>query len=164
MVGIYVLMALVSLFAPHSTFSAPRVLQAPSVLAAPVQMGPAFLAVQFQQLNGVSVGAPVLVDGHLVGSVSKISEKSSSESNSAYTVQVDINPTHRGLMKEGVVGLITSPLAGVRAKPQTVIEFLLPEKSSGHLLKEGAFILGFSSLVEFWSSDSADHVLPKTNS
>lgn len=156
MVGIYVLVALVSFFSPSTFYS-------PQVLAAPIQMGPAYLAVQFQQLNGVTVGSPVLVEGQLVGSVSQIVEVEEKAKSAAFTVQVNINPSHRSLMREGTVGLITSPLAGVRSKPETVIEFLVPSSHSGKLLKEGSAVLGFSSLVEFWSSNSASYILRKKN-
>lgn len=147
MIGIYLLVALVSFFSPSS-------------IPASFTSGPSHVAVQFEKLNGVKVGAPVLVEGQLIGTVSEIS--SVDREPTGYVVLVKIEPAHRALIRQGTVGLITSPLSTQRVRPETVIEFLVPTSAAKPLLRDGESIDGFSSLVEFWSSGTSQHLFETT--
>ena len=151
MLGIYLLVTLFCQLSSESLFLA-------------FESGPGQVAVDFQQLNGITVGTPVIADGQLIGSVARIvspddkgkdaAAKQDAASVSAYTVQLKIAPTHRGLLRRGTVGLITAPVSTFKTSPETVVELILPSKAASPLLKEGDKITGYSSFTDFWRGNS----------
>ncbi len=135
----------------------------PSNLAGFSSLGPTEFSVEFPKLNGIQVGAPVVLQGQLVGTVAGISSLAEGESvtglsrevrdDGGYAITVRISPQHRGLIRKGTVALIKSPLSAARVKPEVVVELLLSPKANSPVLKAGDHIVGYSSFEEFWSAD-----------
>jgi hypothetical protein len=142
----------------------------PSNLAGFSSLGPAEFSVEFPKLNGIQVGAPVVLQGQLIGTVANISSLAEGESltglnkqmddEAGYAIKVRITPQHRGLIRKGTVALIKSPLSAARVKPEVVVEFLLSPKTNSPVLKAGDHIVGYSSFEEFWSADLSQRGLP----
>ncbi|MCB0322801.1 MAG: hypothetical protein KDD69_04475 [Bdellovibrionales bacterium] len=153
MIGIYLLVTLFTQFSPQHLWV--------------VESGPTEVSVEFEQLNGIKIGSPVLAEGQLIGNVSRISPIPFGRRGSAtvtgitlkgpkdeaFVVSVKIAPHHRGLLRKGTVALIKSPLSTSRVAPEAVVELLLPVGHSEPVLKDGASIVGYSSFEEFWSAD-----------
>ena len=150
MIGIYLLFSIITQFSPQNIWAL-------------ADSGPAEVSVEFERLNGIKVGAPVLAEGQLIGTVSRISNldpaaattgiQTVASKSSAFEVSVKISPRHRGLLRQGTIALIKSPLSASRVHPETVVELLLPTNSNRPVLQPGAHIAGYSSFEEFWSAD-----------
>ena len=116
------------------------------------------IAVQFNKANVISVGAPVVAEGELIGAVSSISSienKAEQKLNKeSCEVKVKIAPRHRELIRRGTVALIASPVSTARVRLETVIELLLPRSHDAPALREGDSIVGYSSYEDYWSAPS----------
>jgi len=155
MIAVYFLISVFTQFSPQNFWL-------------PVNDGPSEVLVDFADVKGVSVGAAVLLDGHLIGKVNSVEggdevEDSSNQimQSSNFTVSLSIAPTYRNLIKQGTIALIKSPLTFKSNAPRSVVELLIPEKKSNELLINGSRIFGFSSYQEFWSADLSDLGLPE---
>ena len=157
MIGIYVLVSLLCHFGPQTYF--------PSSLASSPEAD-VFLSAQFGRIDGIKIGSAVLAEGQRVGTVAQIQEReaarrtsdqraSKTGSDEKVLVQLKISPEHRAMLREGTVALLASPLSAAKTQGHTIVELLLPERSSAPVLKDGANISGFSSYKEFWSAETS---------
>ena len=142
------------------TFFAQIALPSTPVVAS--DANPVQVSVNFEKLNGVTVGSPVIADGQLIGNVSTIvsgdsklagKNKRSDSSDNSYLVQLKISPAHRALLRKGTVGLINAPLCNLRNSPDAVVELIIPSTNSAPLM-DGEKIRGYSSFVDFWRTAS----------
>jgi len=166
MIAIYVLISLISQFAPTG------------VALTALDMTPDVLCVHFDELNGIRVGSFVVVDGRVVGSVAHILQakkqgerqclqamdsdqavrKSQVTSKDVFQVILELPRYSRAHLQQGTVALITSPLSMYHANPDTLVELLSPIKSEKPALRNQATIAGYSSYLRFWSVPSTDEV------
>lgn len=140
MIGIYLLVTIFTQFSPQNLW---------------MVEAPAEISVEFERLNGVQIGAPVLVDGQLIGSVSSIVNKESATQAgiTSVSVQLKIAPRHRTLVRRGTIALLKHPMSTSRVHAETVLELLLPNSPNQPLLGQNDAIVGYSSFEEFWSAD-----------
>lgn len=140
------------LFALFSQFSSANFLA--SVASAPAQV-----YISFDQANGIGVGAPVVVEGEVVGSVTNVSvptEPQSAAKPNSLNVQISVKPEHRERLKLGTVALAFSPLSSDKKKSDTVLELFVPRAGNNTLLADGSQIRGYSSYEQFWSAGGSD--------
>ena len=133
--------------------------------------GTSRLSVSFEKLNGIKVGAPVVVDGQLVGTVSKINQpgvnatddsklqknddkKAEETKSSKVNVELSISEEHRELVRKGTVALIAAPASTTHAQKSrsSVVELIVPAATNVPVAEEGENLLGFSSFEHFWSA------------
>jgi ABC-type transporter Mla subunit MlaD len=147
MIAIYFLISIFTLFSPQNIWL-------------PAHTGPSQVVAHFEDLQGISRGAAVLLDGHLIGQVSSIKSQNS-DLDEKFAVALSIAPNYRALLKQGTIALIKSPLSFSRTRPEPVIELLVPKERNSSLLSEGAKITGFSSFQKFWSADLSSYGVPE---
>ena len=144
MSGIYLLLALFSQFSSANFLA--------SVASAPAQV-----YISFDQANGLGVGAPVVVEGEVVGSVTNVSVPSEPQVQPyKLNVEISVKPEHRERLKLGTVALAFSPLSSDKKKSDTVLELFVPRANGNTLLADGSLIRGYSSYEQFWSAGGSD--------
>jgi hypothetical protein len=147
MICIYLLVTLITQFSTQNLYAA-------------LDVGASEVSIEFQQLNGVTLGAPVLVEGRLVGVVASITTVEHQHSKQEglqerYNIKVKIAPGNRSQLRAGTIGLITSPVTPFSSKSETVVELITPTNVKTKVLQHGELIVGYSSLTEFWSAEHA---------
>jgi hypothetical protein len=156
MLGIYLLVTIFAQFSP--TIFSPDIFWSTPMLTQPLEV-----TVNFDELNDIRVGTPVLSDGHIVGSVSKISYPDTSYSDRTYSnratpdndnfqVGVTITPPTGLPFHQGIVALQTSLMSVTKSSPETVVELLFLPGADSHTLQGGSSISGFSSMEKFWTA------------
>ena len=147
MIGIYFLVSILTQFAPQNLWL--------------LDQSPSEISVEFQDIKNMKIGAAVLAEGELIGSVSEINtlDKSSTGLPTAalgkdsFEVKIKIAPHHRALLKRGTIALIKTPYSISRSTPEIVVELLIPQNASSPNLRDGEILVGYSSFEEFWSAD-----------
>ena len=121
------------------------------------------VVINFKELNGLRVGAPVTMKGEMVGTVLSIKGKQLAAAKdkkptnkylkaSSHEITVSIKGNN-SMLKEGLVALIASPLAIQETKAPSVVELLPPQEKTAKPLVSGK-LNGFSSYKEFWMGGS----------
>ena len=146
MIGIYLLVSIFTQF--PSTFVWGSPFSFPSI---PVEDKKVEISVTFDQLNGLTIGSPVLVNGHQVGSVSRIDYGDSAEAQS-FNVAMTISSISDATVVSDSVALQASPMSASRLDPETVVELVSLPGAKGRALEGGETLTGFSSLEQFWSA------------
>ena len=159
MLGMYLIMTLLSKFAPSGEQLVPSALFAQHSVATQ-------LHVRFDRLNGIRVGAPVFADGEIVGNVSNIvvaNAEQGAVEDAEYSVEVKLNEEIPGDEQSGVVALISCPLSADRENAEAAVELIAvprrdlsdraisPTASKDALTGEIRSIVGYSSYEQFWA-------------
>ena len=165
MLGIYLIVTFFSKLASQSGIDLNNIM----ALQAQAQQ----VSVQFDRLNGITVGAPVYAEGEVVGSVSKITvsdketivgKRGGKADATEFSVAVDIKAEHRDLVQPGMVALISCPLSATRENTEAVVELIAPVGDDAQLRQAAArygsaaqaeilSVIGYSSYEQFWAND-----------
>jgi len=146
MIGIYLLISIITQF--PSTFVWGSPFSYPSI---PMEDKKVEISVTFDQLNGLTIGSPVLVNGHQVGEVSRIDFHDAAETES-FNVAMTISSVSDASVLTDSVALQASPMSASRLDPKTVVELVSMPGAKGRALEGGETLTGFSSLEQFWSA------------
>lgn len=109
------------------------------------------LGVQFDSVDELSVGAPVVLNGVKVGSVKKISELDKPSSDGSYLVELKLSGQLDFSLSSKTVALQTYPLTvNTPGRSETIIELIEPEHK-GAQLAPGQKIEGYTSIEDYWA-------------
>jgi len=152
---------LVSLFSPMSV---PSDTQSKDTLSPEIQIGGlnksnTFVEVRFNKTPQVTVGDPVMFNGNVVGSISRVEQAEAAKG----ATNVSIRLLQEGMpMNDSLVALVGSVKmnAGVHSHKgkqlnsvsRSFLE-LMSFNSGGQ--KEASYVKGFTSFQEFWTSPSS---------
>lgn len=150
MIGIYLL---VSIFVQLSPLTTQMTTQIANGFGWNNPVEPVELAIAFDELNGVRIGTPVVLDGRQVGRVTSI--QLPDEANPGYQVSVEVSSQLGGTLNSNTIGLQALPMSASRAKPEMVVELLSMPGTSGAKVAGGEVLTGFSSLEKFWRGSSS---------
>ncbi len=144
MIGIYLLVTFLSQMSSQDSWLA-------------MGTGPTEVTVSFAKSTPIPVGAPVVVEGELIGTVTAVDRQFKSRQvelvqRDKCDVRVKIAPRHRSLIRRGTVALISSPLSVTRTKIETVVELLIPPAGDAPLLQKDEKIHGYSSYEDYWAA------------
>ncbi len=149
MIGIYLLVTIFSQLTTLSPVAGTSIWNLPSLLTPADQS--LEVQVAFDELNGLHVGSPVIVDGKRVGVVANILQSEEGD-NTPYQVSLTIAQSAAFSLGSESIALQASPMSVSRLKPETVVELVSLPGEKGIDLKGGEHLSGFSSLEEFWSA------------
>ncbi len=150
MIGIYLLVSIFTQFPSTFVWGSPFTF--PSI---PVEETKIEISVTFDQLNGLTIGSPVLVNGHQVGTVSRIDYATVEGENTepqSYNVALNISAASEAALLTDSVALQASPMSASRLDPETVVELVSLPGATGRALNGGETLTGYSSLEQFWSA------------
>ena len=111
-------------------------------------VGPSVISAEFSRLNGLQTGAPVVINGEMIGTVSSILQ-TQKRSKVVSLVSLKISPQHRTLMRSGTVAIVSSPLSLSRVQSEIVVKLVLPQGANAPALSDGERIDGYSSYREY---------------
>lgn len=165
MVGIYALITIFTQFwAPIAlpiTASLPSISDDSSAISSdeiPSDYTLSAVELAVQNLGGVQIGSPVVLSGDVIGSVSEI-RKPRSQSGT-FRITLKLEDLGERDLRDGAIGIITSPISRLNVAPTTVVELVNPRDADQRdRLRDGCRLPGFSSLSEFWASPSRLSVL-----
>ena len=147
MIGIYLLVTIFSQLCPITQFASSSIWSVPTLLTSTPEES-LEIQVAFDELNGLRIGSPVLVDGKRVGTVASISQPE----EGAYEISLTITQGAAFTLGTESDALQTSPMSVSRLRPETVVELLSLPGDKGIDLNGGERLAGFSSLEKFWSA------------
>jgi len=151
MIGIYLLVTIFSQFAPVSQFVNNWAWDA-AMRPAPVES--LALQVNFDRINDLKIGSPVLVDGRQVGQVSEIKIPEDSTAGE-YSVSLSVSVPQGSGVGSDSIALQAAPMSASRTRAETVVELVSLPGEKGRDLKGGERLAGFSSIERFWSGHSS---------
>ena len=120
------------------------------------------IVMSFDDVSGLIPGSPVVVNGQIAGRVERIAPNGdisetetvcdkkgvcSQRTQPNFSVNISVAGNHTGVLKNGTVGVITSPSG---RDELSAVELLIPEIDSPINLTSP--ITGFSSFEKFWTS------------
>ncbi len=154
MLGIYLLVTLITQFSPHN-------------LIASLGVSEKVVTIEFEKLNGLSVGSPVLFEGRAIGNVTKIDRGNCSlepslheeESSNCFRVETKIIHNVNTAVNKETIALITSPLMPDQSRRDSVVE-LIPSEDQTSSIEKDVHLVGFSSFLQFWTSERKLPSLP----
>ena len=152
MIGIYLLVSIFVQLSPISNGISTA--QFASFFSNDVTTDPVEFALAFDELNGLRVGTPVLLDGRQVGRVTAIKGEEKEDAAATFHVSVQVESRFGSSVRRGTIGLQAAPMSASRLKPETVVELLAMPGANGAMLSGGETLTGFSSLEKFWSAKS----------
>lgn len=117
-------------------------------LEAMVRQPKTTVSVKFDEVNSLKIGSPVIVNGMIVGEVSKIIKEA--ESNNKETINVELNVSAN--ISSSTIALQSTPTLASKNKPEAIVELLSLPISSITSKKTQEYIKGFSSFEKFWSA------------
>ncbi len=117
-------------------------------LEAMVKQPKAVVSVSFDEINSLKIGSPVIVNGKVVGEVSKITKKTESTNKEAVNVELNISAS----VSSSTIALQSTPTLANKNKPEAIVELLSLPISSITNQKTAEHLKGFSSFEKFWSA------------
>lgn len=121
----------------------------------PSQMAAEY-SVQFQQPTALDIGAPVLMNGHIIGKVAApvISAESSNESAASQptTTKIAVLKSEARAIRDGAIVLVSSRISPKSARATQFVEILNPGTKRAKSARPSKPLTGFGSFHEFWSS------------
>jgi hypothetical protein len=148
MFGLYLLVALVTQFAPEDKL----------VAVEQVEIEKQVVQVSLSNVNGIKSGTPVTYKGQHVGTVLNIKEnriytKSVNTTDLANNYSVEVSLNNKGVhLTSNTIALVVNRLAGNSIEENKVIE-LFDNRSTGKSKPTNTkYIKGYSSYREFWMS------------
>ncbi|MDR2338000.1 MAG: MCE family protein [Deltaproteobacteria bacterium] len=148
MFGLYLLVALVTQFAPEDKL----------VEISQVEIEKQVVQVSLSNVNGIKSGTPVTYKGQLIGTVLNIKENriynksiNSNKLTNNYSVEVSFN--NKGIqLTSNTIALVVNRLASNSIEENKVIELLDSRNTSKTKPTNTKYIKGYSSYREFWMS------------
>lgn len=132
-----IMSSLLADISPRSFFALEAMAKQPNVV----------VSVSFDEINSLKIGSPVIVNGIVVGEVSKINKE---ESKSEKAINVELNVSAN--INSSTIALQSTPTLASKSKPEAIIELLSLPISSIKAKKTAESIKGFSSFEKFWSA------------
>lgn len=102
----------------------------------------------FQNINGIGIGTPVIHHGEAVGKVISIRQSGGENVVSGYELVLGLSDEHAEKVKPGTVALNVIS----RKDGSAMLELFVPSKAS-RSTKNRQRIRGFTSFEQFWLSD-----------
>lgn len=132
-----IMSSLLADISPRSFFALEAMAKQPNVV----------VSVSFDEINSLKIGSPVIVNGIVVGEVSKIN-KENSKSEKAINVELNVSAN----INSSTIALQSTPTLASKSKPEAIIELLSLPISSIKTKRTAESIKGFSSFEKFWSA------------
>ena len=102
----------------------------------------------FQSINGIGIGTPVVHHGEAVGKVISIRQSGGDNTSSGYELVLGLSTEHASKVKPGTVALNVMS----RKDGSSTLELFVPSKASRGI-KNRQRIRGFTTFEQFWLSE-----------